>query len=72
MACFSSAKRSQRSACWGLLDLLVGVTGRERKVVGSCCVSRHTRHQLSGALEPQVRPLLARTDFPPFPALSVL
>lgn len=72
MACFPSANRSLSSAGWGLLDLLMGMTERERKVVGSCCVSGHARHQFSGALEPQVRPPLARTDFPPFPALSVL
>lgn len=73
MACFSPANRSLRSACWGLLDLLVGMTERERKVVGCSCVSGHTRPQFSGALEAQVRPPLARklamgTDFPPFPA----
>lgn len=72
MTCFSSANRSLRSACWRLLGLLVGTTERESKVVGCSCVSGHTRPQVSGALEPQFRPPLARklamgTDFPPFP-----
>ena len=77
MACLSSANTRLRSACWGLLGLLVGTTERERKVGGCSCVSGHTRPQVSGALEPQFRPPVAGklamgTDFPPFPARSVL
>ena len=30
MACLSSANTSLRSACWGLLGLLVGTTEREK------------------------------------------
>lgn len=43
-ACFSSANRSLRSICWGLLDFPVCVAERE-SVVGCSCRSGHSGGQ---------------------------
>lgn len=43
MACFPSANRSLRSAGWGLLDLLMGMTEREREKGGGLLLCERTR-----------------------------